>query len=480
MAAASDIIARFPIASDVTKWSGEKLAAQIKKMFASYKGYTTGLSNKINIAELLLRDASKAPPSQIFYEQIDIARRAVRDVLARNLAFLEAIRKYNGHIVDGDETSNAIDDKENTDSQRAHIIMNGCLLAMANIEAELKPKPKPHDRTINDDDDEDVALGGGAGGAGNNHRGRWKAESDLKPMKLAKDASALEYRKWLQDFRDYYEASQFAVAPLGTQRAYLRHCLSPEIDAMLAKDVTRDTDVVEDENLTNTEKCCLDYLTEYFLKEKPLVTRRLAYFKALPKKGQIYSEFVRTLDQMGDEAHIQSCTWDDTAVMRRICACPDNELVRRMLQVKVPTMETIDEAISNYETETITMGEIDNLDKSNSGAQAFAAKTGKGKKKGGGEPSKPPANASSSSNSSDQFLDFLEKKKKQGLCYKCNQRWSDGHQCSAKNHTCENCGKKGHVASCCNSKPAGAAARQVEAEAPPMSYAAAAQGGSRD
>ena len=59
---------------------------------------------------------------------------------------------------------------------------------------------------------------------------------ELKPEKLANDASMATYRSWGKQFRAYFDAGRFDALPCTQQQAFLNNCLDDVLRARINRE----------------------------------------------------------------------------------------------------------------------------------------------------------------------------------------------------------------------------------------------------
>jgi hypothetical protein len=170
-----------------------------------------------------------------------------------------------------------------------------------------------------------------------------KPESALKPTTLSMTMRSVEYRAWAVQWADYYEASNFQMAPLRTQIAHLRSCIDPELSDRVLLDTAADV------------AAAIRLVEARFMENHPLASRRTEYFRMKQAKNQRFSEHMHSLKQAAKEADVASMTPDDVEALRVLSSCTDKVLLEKMLDGKEkPSVTDLAEIVAKYEATKLT------------------------------------------------------------------------------------------------------------------------------
>lgn len=285
--------------------------------------------------------------------------------------------------------------------------------------------------------DADDALTQGTAG-----RGRVKADTALRPEKLTVENTPHEMREWCDQFKSYYETSNFASVSISSQQAYFKQCLSSVLRLRLEKHLTKQTPIFGDDG-------CLHFLEEEFKAQYPLGTRRLDYFNCAQQQGQSMSDFVIKVRQLYEEADIADLTGPANLIYKYLSGCNDKELRKKLLEVvrfHEPTVDQVEEFILQWE---VTRREDSRIGKSLT-AKAGQVKSNKSGTKGGNSGN---SNSNKGNNSKSSAAQGIGKKiadlVKQGKCKGCGSANHKFDSCRYKDNTCTRCNKKGHSSGFC-------------------------------
>ena len=106
---------------------------------------------------------------------------------------------------------------------------------------------------------------------------------ELKPKKLANDASMANYRSWGKQFRVYFDAGRFDALPCTQQQAFLNNCLDDVLRARVKREALATIPVYS--NILGFMTCS-SILDSVFLETNPIHLRRKQFFDARQKEGQ--------------------------------------------------------------------------------------------------------------------------------------------------------------------------------------------------
>ena len=67
--------------------------------------------------------------------------------------------------------------------------------------------------------------------------------AELNPVKLAHDASMVNFREWKKQFRAYYDAAHLGSLPCTQQQAYINNCLDEMLCAQVDREATGTTPI---------------------------------------------------------------------------------------------------------------------------------------------------------------------------------------------------------------------------------------------
>lgn len=264
----------------------------------------------------------------------------------------------------------------------------------------------------------------------------------LRPSALTSDHTPVEFRSWLAKFKAYHSASHFDICSISEQQAYLRACLSPDMETKMMSVIHRDTPVI-----SINDADCLDTLEDEFNELYPLFARRMDFFRASASQGEKFSSFTSRLQQLGDEADLHSMGPDDIYVYRYLTACPDKKLREHLLRVPIPTKADFNREIKIYEY-TLTANTAIHSTPNNS-----VEIVNKVSFKPHPNPNRQP------------IPDSLK-----GKCLACASKNHNAQDCQRKSgFVCDHCGRPGHTRPACFSRIRGEKPLEKINNSPPSS-----------
>ena len=424
--------------------NAEEVQAQIVKLQKSQKGYKSNFTRMLgtcaSTTEMCLTARSAPQILEMCTEILEKTRAAFGKVMGG----LEELQRLDGKI--GGENAENYDVKLGVEQTRHDEGYGPLMAVVARMEAELRPRTPPP-----------LVQAVAAGVA----QPRYKPNEALKPKQLMRESTPVELRVWVTKFRAFFIASRLENAPIEEQHAYFRACLEDQLEQRISDQIVVDMPVLDDPN----EPTCLDVLQAEFQLVHPLFARRLDYYRSKQARGQLCSDWTKSVVRLADEANLVAMTQDEACVMRYLSGIVDEKLLERLLQVDEPTKAKLDKAIQLYETGKVYMKTMAEPPV----ASAAAVSRPQQPPQPPQQPQQPragPARDSQVRRSSGFLGPQIDAYKAQGRCFKCGEKSDGRHDCRAAEHVCSHCSKKGHFEKVCMTKnplipPRPAAARGV-------------------
>lgn len=316
-----------------------------------------------------------------------------------------------------------------------------------------------------------------------------KPNTALKPEKLTRDHTPVEFRVWRNAFNAYYASSRMDASDLLTQRAYFYASLDSPLVAAVEAQVQEGTPiyqgaaVVQPNGMNVFEPSCMSILEDIFQLAYPLHSRRLAFFRNQPSSGQSFISWYDQLRLLGDEAELEALEVEDIYVMRCLVAAANQPKLReKFMELDEKTLKAVLTVARNFESaqkdikasDRDFQGSAANKGSSNN-AKANAVKA-KGNQPSGNGGARPKAGPAAASGTNEKLRDELRRK---NLCFRCGQdrEHRPNGTCTAKDRKCSKCGTMGHIAkTCLQGGKAKSNATFTKAVAQHMSYANAVIG----
>ena len=259
------------------------------------------------------------------------------------------------------------------------------------------------------------------------------------PYKLSVKHTPMDKQIWYQHYRHYYQTNGLQRLEPRDQRTHLMTCLDQNLWLQLQAHTTDDMPSCGDDDNVRT---CFDVINEIFNREW-LRNDRQAYFFNLKAETNERLDCFRTRRTAAKNA----AEIYDTDTIAKL------EVAMFLGAIRKSHENVFQECLKEDEA-TLTIEKICQLDyrlnPSNTGPiptpkQMVANKTAYQKGKQGGNQKPNPQK-----NTSEMSLDEM---KKAGLCLGCGSpRHKKGPDCKHNEATCNNCGRKGHIANVCKSK----------------------------
>lgn len=300
-----------------------------------------------------------------------------------------------------------------------------------------------------------------------------KPMTALKPHVLSKDVKPVEYRVWRKKFEAYFIASRMDHASIQEQQAHFLSCLNAVLSSNMNSKMTDKTAVLKPEK--KGDPTCLDFLEEEFKSLYPTHNRNYDYFTYVPPPGTTFSDAIRYLKRLGDEADLTSLKIpDDLHVFRIFSICQDRQLAHELSLLPKKDLISIENFVREWETSRRQLKHIPAPGPSAKVQQTKAVnfqtdadvnatttyKRGRSQSLSTQRGSSSRPGSISSGNSAPAQPSATGKPANTGRpgtsfrCFRCGNS-SQNHNCSAINAICGHCRKKGHFKGVCNSKAQG-------------------------
>ena len=277
-----------------------------------------------------------------------------------------------------------------------------------------------------------VATGPAPGGAATASV-KVKVDSALKPHKLTKEMTPVEFKNWAKLFKAWYEASNMDKATVGTQQSYLRVCLASDLSASMDQKISDSTPIF------GTGNSCFAVLEEEFGTLYPTYNRRTYFFIDSRKPGESFASFAKRKQQEASECNIGDLKTDEILAFVIVSQCNNIKMKEKFLENKATKLCDI-----------ISLGRaIESAQKSAQiGQEASAAKAhtqngNKGKNGNKGDKGKYQGSSRQEQNAKSQ--------KCSGCGGKCDPKRKN-EVCPARNVKCRYCSKEGHYERECRKK----------------------------
>ena len=283
-----------------------------------------------------------------------------------------------------------------------------------------------------------------------------KPNESLRPDRLKRDNTPVEFTVWCNQFLAYFSSSKMDQCTILEQQAYFKACLDSQLAATISATLTEKTPVITEwvpdsadpSKVVAKEKSAMLMLNEIFVYTYPFYNRRFDYYCAKQPQGLTASEWVRKLQRMRDECALSLLTEDEKFVHRILTSITDKDLVKELLKLNDPTLGELLKEIGRYE---INKKRLKVTNKTS--ANVVQSKTNNPS----ASKTKQPQKSGATSGAKSQQKQSQTAKPKSGppnipfQCYRCGER-DKAHTCKAREHVCKNCNKKGHYAGMCLSK----------------------------
>ena len=168
-------------------------------------------------------------------------------------------------------------------------------------------------------------------------KGPPKPNTTLKPDKLTLDYTPVEFKHWCKRFRAFYRTSQLHKLHVLDQREYLNECLDASLAGIMDVKAPDALAILSDDG---PEQTCMKILVEIWGDRYPLNVRRHDYF-CLKFNGDLkeIQTFVSKLEELGSVADIRTMTESNINAYRALSSIADTDLRKACFKETDLTME---------------------------------------------------------------------------------------------------------------------------------------------
>jgi transposase InsO family protein len=192
-----------------------------------------------------------------------------------------------------------------------------------------------------------AAIGGASGGAAQ-QRNRVREAISLRPERLAHDASHVQLRDWLLQFREYYDGSYLEDGNIGQQHGYFYACIDRELRAYIRPLAARDAVVFQPDDDTHTTSLEA-HLRRYFDASVPIFVRRHNLFTMAFNRGESDSHFHTRMRAQADECDLASLGVNELLAQFQMAKTPNAVLKDEYLKTD-GSLDSIVKTMTAYET----------------------------------------------------------------------------------------------------------------------------------
>ena len=242
-------------------------------------------------------------------------------------------------------------------------------------------------------------------------------QSELRPGKLERSMTPVEFRQWEKSYKNYYTATRMELLSYNEQVQMLLSNLSPALQqAVGARFEATDS-------IWNGDDSCMMILRRHMMTAFPLLDRRATFWDVKHQVGEDWSEFIARARNLATEAELQPhMTAEDILSMALINGIRHKKLLEKILNKYgslgvLPTPEEIErEGVIFWQT-TATSGRML-----------------------GGESGKSARDGNKSRSVKDQGTKVV--------CRRCQKSGHDERECRSTK-SCNYCGVLGHLEKNC-------------------------------
>ena len=259
-------------------------------------------------------------------------------------------------------------------------------------------------------------------------------DTSLKPnQNLLASCNLEEFNMWVDQFTAYFNFNEKVFRTQGPEvrRQFLNNCIDVKLQNALRTDdtITQATAVLGEDGF-------LAKLKDIFLKDFPIFVRRYQFNQCKQGSRQPFTEWWVLKKSKASECDLDKITKDEVMMLELISGVNDPKLREEFLKTKDPTLEKLVGIAEQWQTAS-------NVGK-NFSSTSNCYKTSDYKANKNNQWQKDRGNSQARSNNSHDH-------QSRSKCRKCGfSKCKGGNECYAKNQTCFNCDRQGHLQSMCN------------------------------
>ena len=257
-----------------------------------------------------------------------------------------------------------------------------------------------------------------------------KVNSELKPPLLSFEYKPEEFDVWKTRYSSYFETSGMDKATPKQQQMYLRNCLDNDVILEISCHLDGETQVYG----SSTSPGIMEKIGEVFLSRYPILTQRVALFKARQQKDEPSLDCINRLIITSRQCDIsKGITYNDFMSAKIIHALNDETLKKELQKEKDLTIEKILTISRRFSCEKHS--------DANDKKMAFNQKPS-----GNSKPSGKKKNFSK-----NQKAAFSNSKSEKSSCYRCGETSHNTNNCPEEPSKlkCTSCDKNGHTTKAC-------------------------------
>ena len=176
--------------------------------------------------------------------------------------------------------------------------------------------------------------------------GKSKPNASLKPDKLTLSHTPSEFRKWMRNFKSYYDSSNFAVEPSYVQRTALDLLLEESLAAAITPALQDDTPLYPTDG---APRSMTEMLEQAFLDAYPLEQRRTEALEMSQRPGESAASFHLRFRSACTEADFAAISTDKLIVFLAIAKSRDKTLRQKLMEINPATYDEMTTASNRLE-----------------------------------------------------------------------------------------------------------------------------------
>ena len=300
---------------------------------------------------------------------------------------------------------------------------------------------------------------GGAGGGGRTNK--YKDNHSMKPKELTLKNTVSWLAEWKEQMKAYVSSSNMETFEPQIAQQYILSCVDEDLKKKLRP---RINDRVPIYSSSRHVKGLVDLIEDEFLREYPLITRRLEVFEIRQQRNEQFDEYYARLNRSLEEAVYEDITPEKLKAILLLIGLKDKRLREQMMLKKTDNVDELRDIGLAFQAIDKTNKKLSSASANNinpgwrRGGGRGNGQNGGNQKSGGGK---------GNENKGSGRTEYKGPRVKDGKCTACGK--NGGCQnlkggCKASGHKCR-CGKTGHFDNYCFNKKSwskGANATDIE------------------
>ena len=259
------------------------------------------------------------------------------------------------------------------------------------------------------------------------------------------------FHEWKRRFESFFVASNLQKAPIVTQQAYFRQCISSQLANLLDSHISQDLAVYADPDIQDDDSC-MGILQKEIERRHPLTLRRLALFSTKQSINMTFTDYVAMVKKKSETADISNFDADNILFYILLSGCNDQDILEEVLKLsKNPNFEQIVKIGTNLEVSRSILQALPGTQQNRANLNSSYKLTWRKSYSSFSQ-----MNQNFTRNRGQKSKVFkstnlmIEDMKKRNICTRCGKyKCINMKNCPMSTKVCNKCGLLGHIAPAC-------------------------------